>query len=121
MKRRKGETLVEFIIAMYIFAMVMTWVVGFITGQTQAFVNLKNRDDIMYKAKWLNHHDFMYSENLKSPQIISGQETTYGTDTESINYVKELQSVASFDWDKSTKTLTVKQGNNTAMPFRIAP
>ena len=121
MKRRKGETLAEFIMATWIFAMVMTWVVGFITGQTQAFVNIKNRDDIMYKAKWLNHHDFMYSKNITREMIISGQEYTYGTDTESINYVKELQSVASFDWNKSTKTLTVKQGNALSLPFIIAP
>ncbi|MBR0258053.1 MAG: type II secretion system protein [Synergistaceae bacterium] len=97
MKRRKGETLVEFIMAMYIFAMVMTWVVGFITGQTQAFVNIKNRSDAMYYAqRFMN---------------ISRDESGTSIPAEAIRI-----TVAT---DK--KTLTVIKGTDTTMTFRIAP
>ncbi len=101
MKRRKGETLAEFIIATWIFAMVMTWVVGFITGQTQAFVNLKNRDDIIYCVQ-----KFM---NESADIIADGQH--YPITAEHI----------SLDISDGGKTLTATKGKDTVLTFKIAP
>lgn len=51
MKRRKAETLVEFLMASLIFAEIMTSVLGFIANQTQTVVNISNRDIMMFHAQ----------------------------------------------------------------------
>ena len=104
MRRRKGETLVEFIMAMYIFAMVMTWVVGFITGQTQAFVNIKNRSDLMFRVRHLM--------NVSGDHIASGQHYPFTAEAISI------------DISDNGKTLTATKGtgsNAAQMTFTIKP
>ena len=101
MKRRKGETLVEFIMALLIFAMVMTWVVSFISGQTQAFVNIKNRKDIIYLVQRVM--------NESGDHLAGGEHYPFTAEGISIDI--------SYNGD----TLTATKGKDTVLTFKIAP
>ena len=55
MRRRKAETLVEFLMASFIFVEIMTGVINFIANQTETLVNIRNRDTMMFHAqRYLN-------------------------------------------------------------------
>ena len=116
MKKRRAETLVEFLVATAIFGTMMIGVCNFIANQTQTLVNIRHRDDFMYYANWLNQLNIPLGGN-----ITSGQESTYSNSTYyTKDYVEKLQKTVSFDWDKDTKILTVKKGN-LSLSFNIAP
>ena len=51
MKKRKAETLVEFLMASFIFVEIMTGVINFIANQTETLVNIRNRDTMMFHAQ----------------------------------------------------------------------
>lgn len=55
MRRRKAETLVEFLMASVIFVEVMAGVMTFIANQTQTLVNIRDRDTMMFHVqRYLN-------------------------------------------------------------------
>ena len=51
MRRRKAETLVEFLMASFIFVEIMASVLSFIAGQTETIVNILHRDAMMFHAQ----------------------------------------------------------------------
>lgn len=51
MKKRKAETLVEFLMAAFIFTEIMAGVLSFIANQTETLVNIRNRDTMMFHAQ----------------------------------------------------------------------
>ncbi len=50
-RRRKAETLVEFLMASFIFVEIMTGILSFIANQTQTLVNIRNRDTMMFHVQ----------------------------------------------------------------------
>ncbi len=51
MRKRKAETLVEFLMASVIFVQIMAGVITFIANQTETLVNIRNRDTMMFHAQ----------------------------------------------------------------------
>lgn len=58
MRRRKAETLVEFLMALFVFGVIMGGVakerggiIDFIANQTTTLVNIRNRDTMMFHAQ----------------------------------------------------------------------
>ena len=62
MRRRKAETLVEFLMAAFIFAEIMTGVLSFIANQTETLVNIHNRDTMMFHADRFRNMNVSTSE-----------------------------------------------------------
>ena len=62
MQRRKAETLVEFLMAAFIFAEIMTGVLSFIANQTQTLVNIHNRDTMMFHVQRFRNMNVSTSE-----------------------------------------------------------
>ena len=140
MKKRRAETLVEFLVATAIFGTMMIGVCNFIANQTQTLVNIRHRDEFMYYANWLVNQTISGefggdngTVNIKNRNILhhinhnvhAGEPTTYPyhdfeatkAPTKTLAY---LQDVVSFDWNFYTRTLTVKKGERS-MSFNIAP
>ena len=99
MRRRKAETLVEFLMAAFIFAEIMTGVLSFIAGQTQTLVNIHNRDTMMFHAQRFRN---MGSSTSK-----------YNTDSVCL---KDNISV-----DINGDILTVRKGTKSTMTFDLKP
>ncbi len=51
MKKRKAETLVEFLMASFIFVEIMAGVLSFIANQTETLANIRSRDAMMFHAR----------------------------------------------------------------------
>lgn len=62
MKRRKAETLVEFLMAAFIFTEIMAGVLSFIANQTETLVNIRNRDTMMFHADRFRNMNVSTSE-----------------------------------------------------------
>ena len=62
MRRRKAETLVEFLMAAFIFTEIMAGVLSFIANQTETLVNIRNRDTMMFHAQRFRNMNVSTSE-----------------------------------------------------------
>lgn len=65
MQRRKAETLIEFLVAVFIFGILMTSLFNFMAVQTENAVIIKINDNLFYKAQWLLNHDYEEIEKRK--------------------------------------------------------
>ena len=65
MKKRKAETLAEFLMAALVFGIVMAGTFEFIAYHTKTIANISARDEIMQQAQW--SMDYYYFTKLKSP------------------------------------------------------
>ena len=98
MRRRRAETLAEFLVAMIVFAMIMTGVFDFITNQLTNAARVKDYDFFMfYTQKYINEH----SSSIPA----SGQIDDTERDT--------------ITFTKSNNVLTASQGNKS-MKFTIS-
>ena len=62
MKRRRAETLTEFLVAMMVFATIMAGVFEFVANQTTNAARIKDWDFFMYYTqKWLNENSNLAS------------------------------------------------------------
>ena len=62
MRRRKAETLVEFLMASVVFVEIMAGVLTFIANQTETLVNISNRDTMMFHAQRYMNMGVSYSD-----------------------------------------------------------
>ena len=64
MKRRKAETLTEFLVAMVLFSVIMTGVFNFVANQTENAARIKNWDFFTFRTnKWLNENSKKLAEH----------------------------------------------------------
>ena len=61
--KRAGETLIEVIMAMFIFGVIFAGISDFMANQTLAIAHAKTQEKLMYYAqKWINSGDVNISE-----------------------------------------------------------
>lgn len=97
MKRRKAETLVEFLMAAFIFTEIMTGVLSFIANQTETLVNIRNRDTMMFHAQRFRNMGVSTSEY--------NSDSVCQKDNVSINIDGDVMTVRK---GKSTMTFNLK-------------
>lgn len=61
MKKRKAETLVEFLMASFIFVEIMAGVLSFIANQTETLANIRSRDAIMFHVQRFRNMQTSYT------------------------------------------------------------
>lgn len=105
MRRRKAETLVEFLMAAFIFTEIMTGVLSFIANQTETLVNIRNRDTMMFHAQ-----RFMNIKNYSDDYTVE----RYNKDSVCLN------DKISVDLNADEDILTVRKGKST-MTFNLNP
>lgn len=97
MRRRKAETLVEFLTASFIFVQIMTGVLTFIANQTETLVNIRNRDTMMFHAQRFMNMQTSY--------------TSYNNDTvckaDNVTVISE-DNVLTVSKGKSTMTINLR-------------
>lgn len=97
MKKRKAETLVEFLTASFIFVQIMTGVLTFIANQTETLVNIRNRDTMMFHAQRFMNMQTSY--------------TSYNNDTvckaDNVTVISE-DNVLTVSKGKSTMTINLR-------------
>lgn len=49
--RRKGETLMEFVVALTVFGMMTAGIFEFMANQTENLADIRNKDDLIYHAQ----------------------------------------------------------------------
>ena len=142
--KRKGETFTEFLTAAVVFGLIAASMFEFMANQTQSLADIRDRDNLIYGAQvvcnWnisrdltgdikIRNHNILHNVDDK---ITAGDTTTYqysnhntGKDpeftigaNEDNSPIPAMQNIVSFDWDKDTKILTVKN-NNTSMTFSL--
>lgn len=145
--KRKGETFTEFLTAAVVFGLIAASMFEFMANQTQSLADIRDRDNLIYGAQvicnWnisrdltgdikIRNHNILHNVNHT---VTAGTESTYDYKNEGtgkdpkfeiantandspITYLEK--NIVSFDWDKDTKILTVKN-NNTSMTFSLKP
>lgn len=97
MRRRKAETLVEFLTASFIFVQIMTGVLTFIANQTETLVNIRNRDTMMFHAQRFMNMQTSY--------------TSYNNDTvckaDNVTVISE-DNILTVSKGKSTMTINLR-------------
>ena len=101
LKQQKGETLAESVVTIAIFGILLIGITDFMSSQINFVARLHHRDEIINKAQILTANN-VFKELGTNP--ISADNS--GLPSE----VKELEKLASFDWDKDKKILIVKDG-----------
>ena len=101
LKKQKGETLAESVVTIAIFGILLIGITDFMSSQINFVARLHHRDEIINKAQILTANN-VFKELGANP--ISADNS--GLPSE----VKELEKLASFDWDKDKKILIVKDG-----------
>ena len=108
MKRRKGETLAEILMALLVFGIIMGGVSDFIANHTTLVARIKTRDKFIECAEKLIERNLIASLDKN---VTAGM-NPYPEVPGSKDYVKILEEqIVSFDWNYTTKLLTV--GNAT--------
>ena len=135
--KRKGETLTEFLAAVTVFGLMVSGIFEFIANQTENLADIKNKDDIIFYANWLNnqtlnrnsvknrnilyHIDHSVKDDaVTATQYYSDKYGVYISATEPQSPVHELEKVVSFDWDNDKHILTVKK-NGQSLSFQLQP
>ena len=95
MRRRKAETLVEFLMAAFIFTEIMTGVLSFIANQTETLVNIRNRDTMMFHAQRFRNMGVSTSA-YNSDSVCLSDDIRINID-ENIMTVKKGKSTMTFD------------------------
>ena len=91
MKKRKAETLAEFLMAALVFGIVMAGTFEFIAYHTKTIANISARDEIMQQAQW--SMDYYYMTGILSE------------DRAGLTFA--------FNDESKPKTLTVSKGSHT--------
>lgn len=86
LKKQKGETLAEAVVAMAVFAVLLLGITNFISAQIHFVARLHHRDNIINKAQIL----------VASDDILAKLDSLSDTDD--------------YKWDSTNKVLTVKDG-----------
>lgn len=145
--KRKGETFTEFLTAAVVFGLIAASMFEFMANQTQSLADIRDRDNLVYGAQvvcnWNISKDVTVSgqrvrvynhnilHNVKKDitaggtyaysNANTGKDPTFEIEANEDNSpIPAMQNIVSFDWDKDTKILTVKN-NNTSMTFSLKP
>ena len=105
MKKRRAETLAEFLMASLVFGLVMAGTFEFIANQTEFIARINVRDEIMQQAQFsMDYYYYTYAKSTSSPKkgILS-------SDRAGLKF--------SFDDDNNPKVLTVSKGTKHTMTF----
>lgn len=134
--KRKGETLTEFLTAVTVFGLMAAGIFEFIANQTENLADIKNKDELMYYANWLNYQTLgrYHVATAKDRNILrninhkveAGAPLTYNykdkdskiTDSPSLADIEN--NIVSFDWDEKKHILTVKK-NGQSLSFQLQP
>lgn len=100
-KKRKAETLAESVVAIAVFGILLLGLTDFMSSQINYVARLKHRDKIISKAQ-----ELITGKNFF--EIIRTADSFKATDSTWPEGIKDLEDIASFDWDKDKKVLTVK-------------
>ncbi len=93
MKKRRAETLAEFLMAALVFGIIMASTFEFIANHTEMIGKIKIRDEIMQQAQF--SMDYYYSSGVLPPD----------------------RAGLTFELDNDKKTLTVSKGTQHTMTF----
>ena len=97
MKRRKAETLVEFLMASVIFTEIMAGVLSFIANQTETLVNIHNRDLMMFHAQRYMNMGITYSAYNADPLCVQ----------DNVKFSKDKNGNLTISTGKSTMTFAL--------------
>ncbi len=98
MRKRKAETLVEFLVASFIFVEIMAGILSFIANQTETLVNIRNRDTMMFHAQRFMNMGVSISE-YNNDDICKADNVTLNQDGSMLTVSRDT---------KSTMTINLK-------------
>ena len=141
MRKRRGESLAEFLTASLVFGIIMAGLFEFMANQTENLAMIRDRDDLMFHAYWLSNQTlkepydsiknrnilFHIKNNVSADYVLT---TQYYEDKDNLipkidataekSPVVELEKIVSFDWRVKSHKLTVKN-KRTSLSFQLQP
>ncbi len=138
MRKRRGESLAEFLTASLVFGIIMAGLFEFMANQTENLAMIRDRDDLMFHAYWLSNQTLKEPyDSIKNRNILFHIDHDVLADDIQTQYYKddlipridvsdpespivELEKIVKFDWGMENHTLTVKN-ERTSLSFQLQP
>lgn len=99
--RRKGETLMEFVVALTVFGMMTAGIFEFMANQTENLADIRNKDDLIFYAQ-----KYMNTPKEKRPAN---------------NTPVDDDNKTEYNINSDETTLTVTKPNVTPITFELKP